>query len=114
MESAPQLPVSGSWKTRATRPARAAVPWRVTSEVPIFTWPSVAITSPASTPSSVDLPAPFEPMTVTNWPSSMVRLTPLSACFCNGVPLPKVTLISETEIIRRFLRDEGAAARAPR
>jgi len=91
IDSAPQLPAKGSWKTRATSPARAAVVLRDTSVWPIVTRPDVGRTSPARTPSRVDLPAPLEPITVTKEPDSIVRLTFFSACFCNGVPRPNTT-----------------------
>ena len=71
MVSWPQLPASGSWKTRATRAERRAVDWRVTSTPSMTMRPALGGTSPAIAERSVDLPAPFEPMTLTNSPASI-------------------------------------------
>ena len=70
---------------------------------PMRTQPSTGMTSPASTPSSVDLPAPLEPMTVVKEPSLMVSETPDSAFFSSGVPRPKTTWMLSREIMRRAL-----------
>src|SRR5215470_15689930 len=47
------------------------------------------VTSPRITRRSVDLPAPFEPITVTKSPSRTSRLTPSRAVTAFGVPTPK-------------------------
>ena len=79
MVSAAQVPPSGSWNTRARSRARAAAPSGVTSAPPMAIRPAVAGTVPARTLSSVDLPAPLLPMTVTNWPCGMARSIPRRA-----------------------------------
>ena len=85
-----QVPAMGSWNTRATRSARSHTGRRVTSR------PSMAM-RPVSTPRSpemalrkVDLPAPLEPMTVTNWPAGISSDMPRSARVSMGVPGLKV------------------------
>ena len=62
------MPPRGSWNTRASSRARSAAPCAVTSAPAIAIRPAEARAVPASTLSSVDLPAPLLPITVTNWP----------------------------------------------
>ena len=64
--SASQVPANGSWKTRATRPARCQAERWVTSLSSIWIVPRSTIRSPLTAFRKVDLPAPLEPITVTN------------------------------------------------
>ena len=68
--------------------------------------PPLTGASPATAESSVDLPAPFEPMTETNSPGSMRRSMPSSARFSSGVPRAKVD--------RQVLDADHARAAPPR
>ena len=61
--------------------------------------PVLGINSPASRLRNVDLPAPFEPMTVTNSPAAIDKFTPCKARFSSIVPLLNVTPIFSTLII---------------
>ena len=85
------MPPSGSWNTRASSRARSAAPCAVTSAPSIAIRPAVARAVPASALSSVDLPAPLLPITVTNWPCGIARSTPRSARVSSTVPGWKVT-----------------------
>ena len=79
-----QVPASGSWNTRASSRARSAACSLVTSAPSTAIRPSVAGAVPASTLSSVDLPALLLPMTVTNCPSGIARSTPRRARLEHG------------------------------
>ncbi len=75
----------GSWNTRATRPARAQTGWRVTSHaVDVDACRESTGRSPDTAFRKVDLPAPLEPITVTNWPDGMSSYRPRSARFSIG------------------------------
>ena len=63
-----QMPVRGSWNSRAIIDDRRWICHLVRSTSPSRTLPRSGISSPARILSSVDLPAPFEPIMVTNWP----------------------------------------------
>ena len=91
MVRASQVPAIGSWKTRATRSERCQAERRVTSAASMWIVPRSTIRSPLTAFRKVDLPAPLEPMTVTNWPVGMVRSSPRSTRFSIGVPGLKVS-----------------------
>ncbi|MNK78481.1 hypothetical protein D3C87_981150 [compost metagenome] len=90
MVSASQVPAIGSWNTRATMPERCQAFRRVTSLPSMSMRPLSTIRSPLIALRKVDLPAPLEPITVTNWPVGMSRLRPRSTRFSIGVPGLKV------------------------
>jgi len=81
-----QVPAMGSWNTRATLPARAHTGWRVTSTPLMSMRPESTDRSPDTAFRKVDLPAPLEPMTVTNWPCGISSDRPRSARVSMGVP----------------------------
>ena len=84
------VPLKGFWKTRPMSVARRCSGQRVTSWPARRMLPRSTRNVPATAFSSVDLPEPFVPMTMTNEPGSMVRLTPCSARTSFGVPGWKV------------------------
>ncbi len=67
------VPAAGFWNTRPMHRARRWSLSRVTSRPSIRMLPPSARMVPATTLSSVDLPAPFEPMTVTKSPGASVQ-----------------------------------------
>lgn len=85
-----QVPAMGSWNTRATRLARAQTGLRVTSSSSIRICPLSIGRSPDTALRKVDLPAPLEPITVTNWPAGMSSDRPRRARVSMGVPGLKV------------------------
>src|SRR5690554_1044111 len=87
-----QVPAMGSWNTRATRLARSHTACRVTSCSSMCMVPLSTDWSPDTALSSVDLPAPLEPMTVTNWPAGISSDKPRNARVSIGVPGLNVTL----------------------
>src|SRR5574344_1248582 len=89
-----QVPAIGSWKTRATRVARAQTGWRVTSVSSIRMLPLSTRRSPETALRKVDLPAPLVPITVTNWPVGISSDNPCRARVSMGVPGLKVILRS--------------------
>ena len=54
----------------------------------MYTRPLVGLLMPLKWLMSVDLPQPVEPMTPTNWPSSMEKLTSSRATVASGIPSP--------------------------
>src|SRR5690606_32037602 len=80
----------GSWNTRATRSARSHTGFRVTSTPSSSIVPVSTGKSPDIAFRNVDLPAPLEPMTVTNWPVGISSDRPRSARVSIGVPALKV------------------------
>src|SRR5450830_1331742 len=94
MVRASQVPAIGSWNTRATMPARSQACFFVTSTPSISMLPESTSRSPEIALRKVDLPAPLEPITATNWPVGISRSRPRNAGFSIGVPGLKVILRS--------------------
>ena len=86
-----QVPAMGSWNTRATRWARSQTGRRVMSSPEMWMLPLSTLWSPEMVFRKVDLPAPLEPMTVTNWPSGISSDRPRRARVSMGVPGLKVS-----------------------
>ena len=84
------VPVMGSWKTLPRYLARLYSGSRVTSVPSIVILPQSAGKTPVIRLRSVDLPAPFPPITVTKSPLLRTRSIPLSAFFSFIVPALKV------------------------
>ena len=80
------VPARGSWNTRPMERLRTYSRCLVTSRSPSVILPSVSANVPATALSSVDLPEPFEPMMLTNWPAGTSRSTPASATTSLAVP----------------------------
>src|SRR3546814_731261 len=86
------VPAMGSWNTRATCLARSQTGCRVTSWLSMAMVPLSMGKSPETAFRKVDLPAPFEPMTVTNWPAGISSDRPRKARVSMGVPALNVML----------------------
>ncbi len=80
------VPLNGFWNTRPMSVARRCSGQRVTSVPSTIMLPASTRKVPATAFSSVDLPEPFVPMTMTNEPVSIVSVTPCSARTSFGVP----------------------------
>ena len=81
------VPIIGSWNTRPSRAARRCSGSRVSSVPSRQMEPQSAGNTPAMRLSSVLLPAPLPPMTVTKSPSANEMLTSRMAVFSLTVPL---------------------------
>ena len=97
-----QVPAIGSWNTRATLDERAHTGLRVMSTPSMSMRPESTSRSPDTAFRKVDLPAPFEPMTVTNWPDGISSDSPHSARVSIGVPALKVIFRSLADNILQF------------
>src|SRR3546814_20248294 len=86
------VPAMGSWNTRATCLARSQTGCRVTSWLSMAMVPLSMGKSPETAFRKVYLPAPFEPMTVTNWPAGISSDRPRKARVSLVVPAFNVLL----------------------
>ena len=103
------VPRMGSWNTRPRYLARCDSLRREMSVPSSSITPESSGYTPAIILSSVDLPAPLPPITVTKSPSLRVRSTPVSARFSVTVPLLKVFLTCESLSICLISLRVGAA-----
>src|ERR1022692_1241586 len=72
-------------------------------------WPLVALSSPASSPSSVLLPLPDGPIMAANWPRGIARSMPRRiSTRCVGVSMVRVRRM--TSIMGREMRDSSLAS----
>ena len=83
------VPILGSWKTRLILFERRVTDCLVISSSFKNSWPSSTGRVPATLFSSVDFPAPFPPMIVTNSPGAKLKLMPRSTWFSLTVPRSK-------------------------
>src|SRR5215470_8432960 len=93
---------------RRRKRASSASPRRVTSTPSTVIEPPLGVSSPASRPSSVDLPLPDGPVTATTSPAAISRLTP-SRIVSDRPPLGSRITRSRTEIMGSYYRGDVAA-----
>ncbi len=103
------VPVIGSWNTRPKTAALLCSGNPVTSSASIKILPESIGQTPAIAFNTVDLPAPFPPITVTKSPSSNWRSTPFNAFFSLIVPRLNVlwTSINSNIILHLLLLPFG-------
>jgi len=109
--SSSQVPARGSWNTRDSRRARSRTDQRVMSWPATVSLPSLDGITPASTFRKVDLPAPLDPITVTNCPAGIDSDTPRRAWFSRTVPGLKTTWMSSASIIAALPSGPGRHGR---